>query len=142
MVGVQSFSFHRPATLPLQDSLVFSMILLKLEYTHTHTHTHTHIYIYIYIYIYICVCVCVCVIHRQILSMYHNSSLCLDTQDASSWDLNFTQTAADPTQAREFNFCFFLHFTLSDTEVISSLEELCITRVPTVSYFANIHKHS
>ena len=43
--------------------------------------------IYIYIYIYI-------VIHRQTVSLYHNSSLQLDTQDASSWDRNqpnFTQ---------------------------------------------------
>ena len=38
-----------------------------------------------------CVCVCVCIIivfHRQTVSFYHNSSLLLDTRDASSWDRN------------------------------------------------------
>ena len=40
-------------------------------------------YIYIYIYIYI-------VIHRQTLLLYHNSSVWLDTRDASSWDLNLS----------------------------------------------------
>ena len=66
-------------------------------HTHTHSHTHTHIYIYIYIYtniyiyiyifIYMCVCVCVCVrivIHRETVSLYHNSSVWLDTKDAWS----------------------------------------------------------
>ena len=47
--------------------------------THSHTHTHTHIYIYIYLYI---------VIHRQTVSFYQNSSVCLDTQDARRWDQN------------------------------------------------------
>ena len=37
------------------------------------------LYIYIYIYIYI-------VIHRQTVSLYHNSSVWLDTGGASSWD--------------------------------------------------------
>ena len=44
------------------------------------------IYIYIYIYIYI-------VIHRQTVSVYHNSSVWLDTYDTWSWDRsphNFT----------------------------------------------------
>ena len=36
-----------------------------------------HIYIYIYI-----------VNHRQTVSLYHNSSVQLDKQDASSWDRN------------------------------------------------------
>ena len=36
-----------------------------------------------------CVCVCVCiVINRQIVSLYHNSSVWLDTQDASCYDRN------------------------------------------------------
>ena len=38
-------------------------------------------YIYIYIYIYI-------VILRQTVSLYHNSSVWLDTEDAWSWDWN------------------------------------------------------
>ena len=38
--------------------------------------THTHIYIYIYI-----------VIHRQIVSLYHNSSVWLDMLDSQSWDI-------------------------------------------------------
>ena len=38
-------------------------------------------YIYIYIYIYI-------VIHRQTVSLYHNSSVWLDMQDASNWGQN------------------------------------------------------
>ena len=41
------------------------------------------IYIYIYIYIYI-------VIHRQTVSLYHNSLMWLCTRDASSWDWNLT----------------------------------------------------
>ena len=40
---------------------------------------HTYIYIYVYINI---------VIHRQTVSFYQNSSLCLDTQDARSRDRN------------------------------------------------------
>ena len=38
-----------------------------------------HIYIYIYIYI---------VIHRQTVSLYHNSSVMLDMWDTTSWDWN------------------------------------------------------
>ena len=44
-----------------------------------------HIYMYIYIYI---------IIHRQTISLYHKSSVWLDTQNTSSWDQNppnFTQ---------------------------------------------------
>ena len=39
------------------------------------------IYIYIYIYIYI-------VIHRQTVSLYHNSSVLLNMREGSSWDRN------------------------------------------------------
>ena len=42
---------------------------------------HQFVYIYIYIHTYI-------VIHRQTVSLYHNSSEWIDTQDASSWDRN------------------------------------------------------
>ena len=63
-----------------------------LSYVFIHTHTHTHIYIY-YI-----------VIHSQTISLYHNSSLWLDTRDARSGDRNlgnFTpgySTAQAPTK--------------------------------------------
>ena len=70
------------------------------------------IYIYIYIYIYIHIYIYI-VIHRQTVSLYHNSSVRLDTWDTSSWDQNppdFTsdwwhtsQPAIYPTQAKEFN---------------------------------------
>ena len=37
----------------------------------------------------VCVCVCVCiVIHRQNVSLYHNSSVRLNPRDASSRDQN------------------------------------------------------
>ena len=55
---------------------------------HTHTHTHTHIYIYIYIYI---------DIHRESDSLYHNSSVRLDTLGYSSWDRNPPNFTLDPT---------------------------------------------
>ena len=42
-------------------------------------HSSPSVYIYIYIYI---------VINRQTVSLYHNSSVWLDTRDASSWDRN------------------------------------------------------
>ena len=54
-------------------------MLMDRSYRYVHTHTNTHIYIFIYIYIFI---------HRQAVSLYHNTSVWLDTQDASSWDRN------------------------------------------------------
>ena len=57
------------------------------NHTHRHTHTHTHTHIYIYICIYMCVCVCN-VIHRWTVFLYYNSSVWLDTRDASSSDRN------------------------------------------------------
>ena len=89
---------------------------IYFPFTHTHTHIYIYIYIYIafyfhlsmfthlyiylhiwvnidalfsyfyiqsYIYIYIYI-----VIHRQSVSLYQNSSIWLDTQDASNWDRN------------------------------------------------------
>ena len=53
-----------------------------------HTHREMHIYIYIYIYIYI-------VIHRQTVSLYHNSSVWLDMYDAWSWDRNLPNFSLD-----------------------------------------------
>ena len=43
--------------------------------------TPLYIYIYIYMYMYIAP-------HRQTVSLYHNCSVWLDTQDASRWDWN------------------------------------------------------
>ena len=57
-------------------------------------HTHTHIYIYIYIYI---------VIHRLTVSLYHNSSLWLDTLDAGSWDRNSPNFTLDLVSDRSAN---------------------------------------
>ena len=75
-------------------------------------------YIYIYIYIYI--------IHRQTVSLNHNSSIWIDTWDASSRDRNpakfniISHPEVDPTQARELNIYVFnsfsLNFMLSKTE--------------------------
>ena len=47
----------------------------------------------IYIYTYI-------VIHRQAVSLYHNSSAWLDTQDASSWDRNTPNPTLDMVSNR------------------------------------------
>ena len=48
----------------------------------------TTLSIYIHIYIYI-------VIHRQTVSLYHNSTVWLDTQDSSSWDQNLPNFTLD-----------------------------------------------
>ena len=48
---------------------------------HKRMHPQMRICIYMYIYIYI-------VIHRQTVSLYHNSSAWLDTKGASRWDRN------------------------------------------------------
>ena len=77
------------------------------SYTNTSTHTHTHIYIYECVCMYISVhskILCFIsiyfkkqsmlvfytyiVMHRQTLSLYHNSNVWLETRDASSWDRN------------------------------------------------------
>ena len=72
------------------------------------------IYIYIYIYIYI-------VIYKLSFSLYHNSSVLLDTQDASSWDRNpgdFTSVgylthSYRHSQQKRRNFCtYILTYTL------------------------------
>ena len=53
-----------------------------------------------------------------------------------------SQPPAEPMQAREFNVyvltSFCLYFTLSETGVLNSLVELCITRVATVNSLANV----
>ena len=50
-------------------------------YIYTHTHTYLHIYICMQRYIYIH-------FHPQTVLLYHNFSVWLNTQDASSWDWN------------------------------------------------------
>ena len=94
---------------------------------HTHTHTHTHIYIYIYIYI---------VIFRQTVSLYHNSSVWLDTQDASSRDWNPPNFTLDlllspqPTHTSSGIITHYIlafvctpFFVLPDTGVLTSLTD-------------------
>ena len=49
-----------------------------------------YIYIYIYIYIYSLIAM-----YRQTVSLYHNSSVWLDTQDPSSWDRNPSKFTLD-----------------------------------------------
>ena len=90
--------------------------------------------------------------YKQTVSLYHGSSVWLDTRNTSRWDWNqpnftsdryhTTQPATDPTEAREFNVYVLtfvcLHFTLSDTEMVNSLEKLCITRVATINSFNKV----
>ena len=60
------------------------------------------------------------VIHRQTVSLYHNSSVWLDTQDASSWDRNAPNFTLDlisyrsalrwHASAQEYKAFICLHF--------------------------------
>ena len=96
------------------------------------SHTFTHIYCH----------------PRETVSLYHCSSVSLDTWDAPSRDgnpWNFTSSwwhnpkpslrlnVSAGINAYVSNFVC-LHFALLDTEVLNSLEELCITRVATVIF--------
>ena len=68
--------------------------------------------------------------------MYHNSSVWLDTLDASNWDRNpadFTSVgyltvkiSCFSASAKEFYVYIYLRIGLSATKVLSSLEELPI----------------
>ena len=100
----------------------FDWILWKKQrYAHTHTYIHTHI--------------CT-VIHRQTVSLYHNSSVWLDTQDASIWNRNpadlmsvgylTSKLSSLSVQVKEFYIYIYLHIHLSVTRVLSSWKELCI----------------
>ena len=60
------------------------------------TTIHTLQFVFIYIYIYI-------VIHKHSVSLYHNSSLWLDTQDARSWDRNPPNFTLDLVSNRSVN---------------------------------------
>ena len=92
------------------------------------------------------------VIHRHTVSLYHNSSVWLDTLDVWSWDRNLpnfmldlvlnTQPQATHGSSgiiRYYIIAFVcLHFALLDTRVLSSLEELCTTLVAAVNSFARV----
>ena len=68
------------------DDIYNCIHLYKRVYIHAYICVCVHVllhYIYIYIYIYI-------VIHRETVSLYHNFSVWLDTQDVSRWDRNPT----------------------------------------------------
>ena len=115
VVVVQYFYF---VSLLLFKNAPEKTLSLFSTYTRIHTHTHTHTYIYIictyknlYMYIYIiCTHSHLCIkyiynknilyahtdlsiylyiaIHKQIVTLYDNSSVLLETQDASNWDRN------------------------------------------------------
>ena len=94
--------------------------------------------------------ICVCV--TSTLSLYHNSSVWLDIQDISSWDwnppnfvgisilpLSLQATYATSRIIMHYVLVFVcLHFALLDTRVLSVLEELCITRLAAVNFFARV----
>ena len=100
------------------------MIYFQLRYLATEYH---NIYMYIYIYIYI-------VVPRHTISWYHNSSLWLHPQDASSRDQNpadFTpvgyiilKPSSYSALVEEFFTYTFLHTRNQLPGVLNSLEEL------------------
>ena len=135
-------------------------IHIWIKYTQYQWKTHTYIYIYIYIYIYskvyyqyIYIYIYI-VIPSQTASLYHISSVWLDTLDVSSRDrntLNFTPgqwhnpSSQYVNQRQLQNLAHMYHlslvyiFTLSAIEELSSLGELCIARGVTINSFTNIH---
>ena len=134
------WKINKLSNIYLSCILPFLPTFYRIQNTHTTSHTHSYIYIYIYIYTYI-------VIHRQ--TVVSQFSVWLDKLDTSSWDRNppnFTLgrllTALPfrrPTSAQEYNhfvstFDYF-HFTLSDTGLPNSLEELCITQLAAINSF-------
>ena len=131
--NITDASFHKllePVTKKKGKVLFPSCLGLKLQ-----------LFLYIYIYN----------IDRQTVSLYHNSSVGLDTPDASSWNwnlLNFTLDLVSYRSAISVTYVSLwikryyvvayvcLHFALPDTKVLNSYEELCITRVAAVNSFA------
>ena len=104
----------------------------------------------------VCVCVCVCIgIPRQDVSLYHNSSVWLDTRDASSRDRNPTDFTSSDILLQTINIlgvskgivCVYLFFkyTLSATGVRNPWEELCISAYVVAGKFPyqvlNTHTH-
>ena len=72
--------------------------------------------VYIYIYIYVCIYI---VIPRQTDSLFHNSSVRLDTQDASNWDQNTPNFTLDLVSYHSaisvtfFSLGIMMHFVLA-----------------------------
>ena len=64
-------------------------------YIYIYIHTHIHIYTTINLWNSINIKYKIYVIHRQTVSLYHNSSVWLDTQDALSWDWNLPKFTLD-----------------------------------------------
>ena len=98
----------------------------------------------VYIYIYC---------HLQAVSLYNDSPVWLDTQNATSWDRNAPNFTLDLVSYRSaisatydnsgiikhFTLAFVcLHFAPSDTRVLNSLEDLSITRVAAVNSFVRV----
>ena len=86
------------------------------------------------------------VIHRQTVLLYHNSSVWLDMQYASSWDQNPSNFMLDMVSSclailvtySTYVLAFIcLNFVLLDTRVLNSLEEICITQVAAVNFFCH-----
>ena len=99
-------------------------------------------------YTYICIYI---VIHIQTVSLYHNSSVWLDTLGAGSWDWNpsqlyvrliiilLSQQANHISSGiiRHYVIAFVcLHFCL--TRVLNSFKELCIMQVATINSFIRV----
>ena len=74
------------------------------------------------------------------LSLYHNSSVSLDTY-ASSWDQNppnFTLDLVSYRSASWWAFICFYIFALLDTRVLILLEELCITWLAAINFCTKV----
>ena len=111
----------------------------------SHTHTHTYMCVYENIhkdmktYMYG---------RPETVSFYHNSLVWLSALDASSWDRNppifmldsvsCSSAISAPYLSSGIIMHFPLHFALSDTGVLNSLEELCITQVAAVNAFGRV----
>ena len=87
------------------------------------------------------------IIHRSTVSLYYYSQVWLDTRDASNWDQNppsFTScqwhTYKTQRQLRNLAHMYQLLFVciLSATQVLNSFEELCMTQMATVNFFAKV----
>ena len=120
----------------------------QLKYLYIYNYKWRNWYIklkYIYIYIYI-------LSSTDRLSLYHISSVWLDTKDAWSWDRNPPNFTLDLESDRSANkrttvvkelLCsnsvrLFIFYTLPDTRVLHSFEELCIMRASAENSFARV----
>ena len=82
-----------------------------------------HIYIYIYI-----------VHHRQTISLYHNASVWLNTQDAWSWDWNF----ADFYTSRRFYHTATRKLSISEG-ILTHMYYFCFVYI---YIYIDIYKHT